>query len=292
MAVVEQELRTTEQVAVPRRPRRSRVNVPAGAGALLWFVVVIVPVYWVVVTSLRTQQNFFGDNPLAVPADPTLDSYLLVFQMGFAQYFVNSGVVTVVAVLLTIFVSLLAAYTIVRNRRPLANRAFSLFLLGLAIPVQSAIIPIFYMITKMGLYDSLTAIILPSAAFAIPITIIIFTSFMRDIPGELFESMRIDGASEWRILWQLVLPLSKPAILTTAIYNGVNVWNNFLFPLVLTQSPGTRTLPLALWTFQGELTINVPAMMAAIVLSALPPLTLYIFGRRQLVAGLTAGFGK
>src|SRR5690606_37159673 len=134
-----------------------------------------------------------------------------------------------------------------------------------------------YMITKMGLYDSLTAIILPSAAFAIPITIIIFTSFMRDIPAELFDSMRIDGASEWRILWQLVVPLSKPAVLTTAIYNGVNVWNNFLFPLVLTQGSGTRTLPLALWTFQGELTINLPAMMAAIVLSALPPLTLYVF---------------
>lgn len=295
MAVVEQERMAPEQARGARGnrgARRRRINLPAGLGALLWFVAVIVPIYWVVVTSLRTQQNFFGDNPLALPADPTLSNYLLVFQMGFSRYFLNSGVVTVAAVALTIFVSLLAAYTIVRNRRPLANRTFSLFLLGLAIPVQSAIIPIFYMITKMGLYDSLTAIILPSAAFAIPITIIIFTSFMRDIPAELFESMRIDGASEWRILWQLVLPLSKPAVLTTAIYNGVNVWNNFLFPLVLTQGPGTRTLPLALWTFQGELTINVPAMMAAIVLSALPPLTLYVFGRRQLVAGLTAGFGK
>lgn len=276
----------------PRGAPSWRVNWPGGIGALLWLVVVVVPIYWVLVTSLRTQQDFFGDHPLAAPAEPTLENYRMVFEAGFARYFLNSGVVTVVAVALTVFVSLLAAYTIVRSGRAWAGRAFSLFLLGLAIPVQSAIIPIFWMITRLGLYDSLTAIILPSAAFAIPITVIIFCSFMRDVPGELFESMRLDGAGEWRILWRLVLPLSKPAILTAAIYNGVNVWNNFLFPLVLTQSEGTRTLPLALWTFQGELTINVPAMMAAVVLSALPPLTLYVFGRRQLVAGLTAGFGK
>ena len=104
--------------------------------------------------------------------------------------------------------------------------------------------------------------------------------------------MRVDGAGDWRMLWQLVLPLSRPALITVAIYNGLNVWNGFLFPLVLTQSAETKVLPLALWTFQGELTINIPAMMAAIVLSALPILTLYVVGRRQLVSGLTAGFGK
>ncbi len=294
MTVLDQAAPPTSEHTPEPAPHRSpwRVNWPGGLGALIWLVVVLVPIYWVVVTSLRTQQGFFGTHPLAPPQEPTLENYLMVFELGFSRYFLNSGIATVLAVTLTVFVSLLAAYTIVRSRRAWAGRAFSLFLLGLAIPVQSAIIPIFYMITKMGLYDTLTAIILPSAAFAIPITVIIFCSFMRDIPAELFESMRLDGAGEWRILWQLVLPLSKPAILTTAIYNGVNVWNNFLFPLVLTQSPDTRTLPLALWTFQGELTINVPAMMAAVVLSALPPLTLYIFGRRQLVAGLTAGFGK
>ncbi|MBB1510602.1 carbohydrate ABC transporter permease [Tessaracoccus sp. MC1756] len=267
-------------------------HLPGWVGAALWLGVVIIPIYWVVVTSFRSQQNFFVDKPLDLPSDPSLANYSLVFEMGFARYFLNSTVVTVGAVALTLFVSLLAAYTIVRNNTPVSRRSLNLFLLGLAIPVQSAIIPIFYMITRMQLYDTLLAIILPSAAFAIPITIIIFTNFLRDIPAELFESMRLDGASESRILWRLVLPLSVPAISTAAIYNGVNVWNNFLFPLVLTQSPDTRVLPLALWTFQGELTINVPAMMAAIVLSALPPLTLYVVGRRHLISGMTAGFGK
>ncbi len=268
------------------------VGTPGWLGALLWLAVVVIPIYWVVVTSLRNQANFFSDHPLSLPAEAQFSNYSMVFEMGFARYFLNSAIVTIGAVALTLFVSLLAAYTIVRNDTPLARGSLSFFLLGLAIPVQAAIIPIFYMITQMRLYDSLLAIILPSAAFAIPITIIIFTNFLRDIPAELFESMRLDGAGETKILWKLVLPLSIPAISTTAIYNGVNVWNNFLFPLVLTQSPQTRVLPLALWTFQGELTINVPAMMAAVVLSAIPPLTLYIVGRRHLIAGMTAGFGK
>ncbi|RAX24380.1 carbohydrate ABC transporter permease [Actinomyces sp. Z3] len=275
-----------------RRRSGPRVNIPGGLGAVLWLLVVVVPIYWVVVTSLRTQQNFFTDGALVPPSNPTLENYAAVFEKGFARFFLNSIIVTVGAVGLTIAVGLMAAYAIVRSRRAIAKRSLGVFLLGLAIPAQSAIIPIFYMITRMRLYDTLLAVILPSTAFAIPVTVLIFTNYLRDIPSELFESMRLDGATEWQILSRLVLPLCVPALSTTAIYNGVNVWNNFLFPLVLTQSPQSRVLPLALWTFQGELTINVPAMMAAIVLSALPILSLYVLGRRQLIAGMTAGFGK
>ena len=279
--------------APPRRRRdRIRPNLPAGVGSLLWLSVVIVPVYWVVVTSLRTQQHFFTDHPLGLPTEPTLDSYRQVIDSGFDRYLLNSVVVTVGAVALTIAVALLAAYTITRNTSRFVARSFSLFLLGLAIPLQAAIVPIFYMITKMGLYDTLLALVLPTAAFAVPITVIILVNFLRDIPKELFESMRVDGAGEWQVLTRLVLPLSRPAIATVAIYDGLNAWNGFLFPLVLTQSPEQRVLPLALWAFQGELTINVPAVMAAVVLSALPIFLLYVIGRRQLVAGLTAGFGK
>lgn len=275
-----------------RRPTRLRTNLPGGVAAWLWFVVVVIPLYWVVVTSLRTQQTFFTDSPWALPSAPTLDNFRLVLGSGFLRYLTNSVLVTTGAVALAVFVSLLAAYTITRNDAAVVRRSFSLFLLGLAIPLQAAIIPIFYMITKTGLYDTLLAVVLPSAAFAIPLTVIILSNFLRDIPAELFDSMRVDGAGDWRMLGQLVLPLSRPALITVAIYNGLNVWNGFLLPLVLTQSPGSKVLPLALWTFQGELTINIPAMMAAIVLSALPILTLYVVGRRQLVSGLTAGFGK
>lgn len=146
--------------------------------------------------------------------------------------------------------------------------------------------------TGIGLYDTLLALILPSAAFALPISVLILSNFMRDVPSELYESMRLDGASNWVILWRLVLPMMRPAIVTICIYNALQVWNGFLFPLILTQSPETRVIPLSLWAFQGEFSVNVPAILAAVVLSTLPLLAVYIFGRKQLIGGLTAGFGK
>lgn len=292
---------TTTTAAAPPRPAtkpsrgpRRRPNLPAGLMGFVWLIITVVPVYYVVITSLKTQSNFFTGNPLLPPTDPTLDSYKLVLQNDFAQYFLNSVIVTVVTVVIAVACSLMAAYAIVRGA--LGSRtirgSFSLFLLGLAIPLQAVIIPIYYMITRLHLYDTLIALILPSVAFAIPLSVIILVNFLRDIPKELYEAMTVDGAKDWRMLRSLVLPLARPAITTVAIYNGLNVWNGFLFPLILTQSPSTRVLPLALWTFQGEFTVNIPAVLAAVVLSTLPILALYIFGRRQLLSGLTAGFGK
>ncbi|MGW3104484.1 carbohydrate ABC transporter permease [Streptomyces sp. NPDC001100] len=282
----------------PAHPRRNplstlrRANPLGAAGGLLWLVIVLVPVYWVLVTSLRTREGFFDANPLSVPSHPTLDNYRQVLDNGFTHYLLNSTLVTVGATLLTVVVSFLAAYAIVRGTNRALRWAFSVFLLGLAIPLQATIIPVYYLIAKAQMYDTLGAIVLPSAAFAIPLTVIILVNFLRDIPDELYESMRADGAGHWRMLWSLALPLSRPALITVVIYDALNVWNGFLFPLILTQSPDKRTLPLFVWSFQGEFTINVPAILAAVVLSTLPILVLYVLGRRQLIGGLTAGFGK
>jgi raffinose/stachyose/melibiose transport system permease protein len=120
----------------------------------------------------------------------------------------------------------------------------------------------------------------------------VLSNFIRDVPKELFESMRVDGATEWRTLWSLAFPMTRPALVTVAIYNGLAIWNGFLLPLILTQSPDQRLLPLALWTFQGQYSVNIPAVLAAVVLTTLPILILYVVGRRQLLSGLTAGFSK
>jgi raffinose/stachyose/melibiose transport system permease protein len=164
--------------------------------------------------------------------------------------------------------------------------------MGLAIPLQATVIPVYLIIIRMGLYDSLLAIILPSIAFAIPLSVLVLSNFVRDVPKELFESMRVDGASEWGMLWRLAFPLTRPALVTVSIFNGLTVWNGFLLPLILTQSPDKRTLPLGLWTFQGQYSVNVPAVLASVVLTTLPILVLYAIGRRQLLGGLTAGFSK
>jgi len=292
----------TQAVVTLERPRRrsrpattrERPNYLGALGGTAWLLFAVIPVYYVVITSLKTQQNFFTDNALLPPAEPSFDNYLLVLQNDFFVYFLNSLIVTIATVVISVAMALMAAYAIVRGARmnPRLRTTFSLFLLGLAIPLQAVIIPIYLMITRAGLYDTLIALVLPSVAFALPLSIVILVNFLRDIPGELFEAMRVDGAGDWRTLTTLVLPLAKPALATVAIYNGLNVWNGFIFPLVLTQSPDKRVLPLALWTFQGEFTANIPAVLAAVVLSTLPIVVLYIFGRRQLLAGLTAGVGK
>ena len=123
--------------------------------------------------------------------------------------------------------------------------------MGLAIPLQAMIIPVYLIIIRLQLYDTLLAIILPSIAFAIPLSVLVLSNFIRDVPKELFESMRMDGATEWGTLWRLAFPLTRPALVTVTIYNGLGIWNGFLLPLILTQSPEQRTLPLALWTLPG-----------------------------------------
>ncbi|WP_416955271.1 carbohydrate ABC transporter permease [Streptomyces sp. Agncl-13] len=288
----------THRAVPPRTVRRNPVpgilrrTLTSGA-TLFWTAIVVVPIYWLVVTSLRSQSDFTSDSPLALPSHPTLDSYRTVLDSDFTTYLINSVVVTAGTVVIAVAVALMAAFSIVRNAGTRFSRvSFRLFLLGLAIPLQAVIIPVYLLIIRMHLYDSLLAIVLPSAAFALPITVMILVSFLRDVPRSLFEAMIVDGAGDWRMLWSLAAPLARPALMTVAVYDGLQVWNGFLFPLILTQSGDKAVLPLALTLFRGQFGIDVPSTMAAVVLSTLPMLALFILARRQLVAGLTAGFSK
>jgi len=292
-------LRAGTREAAGGQKRRSRgrgarrPNWLGGAAGWLWLLIVIVPIYWIVITSFKTQSNYFLTNPFAPPTEPTLENYQLVIENDFIRYFVNSTIVTLGAVVPAVLVSFMAAYAIVRAGDDRILRLVnSLFLMGLAIPLQAAIIPVYLIVIRLHMYDTLAAIILPSIAFAIPLSVLVLSNFIRDVPRELFDSMRVDGASEWGTLRHLAFPLTRPALVTVSIYNGLAIWNGFLLPLILTQSPTQRTLPLALWTFQGQYSVNVPAVLASVVLTAIPILALYIVGRRQLLSGLTAGFSK
>jgi len=292
-------LRAGARQAAGGQKRRSRgrgarrPNWLAGVVGWLWLLIVLLPIYWIVITSFKTQSNYFQTNPLAPPTAPTLENYQVVIEADFARYFINSVIVALGAIVPAVLVSFMAAYAIVRaGDQWLLRSANSLFLMGLAIPLQAAIIPVYLIIIRLHLYDTLLAIILPSIAFAIPLSVLVLSNFIRDVPKELFDSMRVDGASEWVTLWHLAFPLTRPALVTVSIYNGLAIWNGFLLPLILIQSPEQRTLPLALWAFQGQYSVNVPAVLASVVLTTLPILILYVIGRRQLLSGLTAGFSK
>jgi raffinose/stachyose/melibiose transport system permease protein len=275
-----------------RRPVKGHRNYLGGFFGWVWLAIIILPVYYVVITSFKDQGAYFAENPLAPPSPPTFTAYQEVIEAGIGRYFLNSVIVTIGAVVPLVLFSFLASYAIVRGDSRLLRFSRTLFLLGLAIPAQATIVPLYLIITRIQMYDSLGALILPYIAFGIPLTVLILCNFIRDVPRELFESMRLDGCTDWQMAWKLAFPLTKPAIVTVSIYNGLHVWNGFLFALILTQSPDKRVMPLALWAFQGEYTVNIPAVLAAVVLTTLPILVLYVVGRRQLLRGLTAGFGK
>ncbi|MFG2147232.1 carbohydrate ABC transporter permease [Streptomyces sp. NPDC048696] len=285
--------RPTRRTRPRRRPvLKRRPDLAGGAAAAVWLVVVAVPLYYVVGASLRTRSDYLDTGPFSPPSHPVLSNYGTVFDSGFGHYLVNNVLVTVSVVAMVLGLAMPAAYAVVRSRSRLVSTGFSVLLMGLAIPAQATIIPVYLIITRLRLYDTLAAIVLPSAAFALPMAILVLSSTLRDIPSELYEAMTVDGAGAARVFWTLVVPLTRPGLITVGIYTALGAWNGFLFPLVLTQSDTKRTLPLGLWNFQGQHGIDVPATMAAVVLSLLPLLGAYLVGRRHLLSGLTAGFGK
>src|SRR5919112_1878190 len=158
--------------------------------------------------------------------------------------------------------------------------------------LNTVIVTVFYLINTVGLYDNLLGVILPTAAFALPICTIILSGTMRDITPELYEAMAMDGATPARSFLRLVLPLSKGGLSTIAVFSALQAWNGFLFPLILTQSESTRVVTLGLFNFQTQFGINIPGLLAAVTLSMVPVLLAYLFARRALVQGLMGAGGK
>ena len=255
--------------------------------ALVWLSIVLAPLFFMLVTSLRPQGDYLIGNPWW-PTHWTIANYEAVLSGRFATYFINSVIVTVAAVGIQLPVCLLAAFSLARGNQAVSGRVLTVLLIGLAIPVQAALIPLFLIVTRLGLYDTLWAVIIPVVAFNIPITILILLTYLRDIPSDLFDAIELDGASPLRILRDLVVPLAAPALGTVGIYNALSAWNSFLFPLILTQSTEQRVLSVGLFDFKNDHAVAVPQLLAAVLLSTLPLLVAYLIGRRQLLRGLAA----
>jgi raffinose/stachyose/melibiose transport system permease protein len=254
--------------------------------ATVWLVIVIGPLYYMILASFRTQGTYLTSSPWVPSGGLSVSSYSTVFGAGLGRYLLNSVLLTAVCIVLTVTISMGAAFRIVRRSSKAVSAAFVVMLFGLAIPIQAIIVPIYVLIYKMHLYDTLVALILTLSAAAIPVSVLIMVSFVRDIPRELINAMLIDGGNEWTVFRRLIWPLSRPVIATLSIYNGLNVWNNFLLPLVLTQSSSVAVLPLGLTKLEGLYSINVPAVMAGVLLSVLPLLALFVLMRRQVMNSL------
>jgi xylobiose transport system permease protein len=269
-----------------------RLNWGGGLGAAIWLMLVCVPLYAVLAGALQQRDSYLDAGPLALPSSLTFENFTGAFDGGFGRALLNTAVVTGGSVAIVLALAVPAAYAIVRSPNRFVSGSFRLFLLGLAIPAQATIIPVYLLITRLHLYDTLIGIILPTAAFALPLSALVLAGSLRDVPGELYDAMALDGAGPVRTFRSLVLPLGRSGIVTVAIYTALQAWNGFLFPLVLTQSEEQRVMTLFLWRYTGEFGVNVPGLMAAVLLSALPFFVLYLFARRWLVAGLAGAGGK
>ncbi len=274
------------------RSRAKRSNPVAGVASFVWLLIVIIPIYAMITTSLAGPEEAAGRNALEPPKNPTLDNYGLVLESGFPHYLLNTVLAALGVVAIVVVLSVPLSYVAVRNRGFWSGGAFRLFLLGVAIPAQAVVVPLYLMITKLEIYDSLWAIVLPTAAFAMPVSVLILTGTLRDISEESYEAMSLDGASPTRMLFQLVIPLSKGGISTVVIYSALQAWNGFLFPLIFTQSEEPRVLTLGLYNYVSQFGVNIPALLASVVLSGVPIFVVYLVARRALVSGMMGVGGK
>ncbi|GAA3771712.1 carbohydrate ABC transporter permease [Streptomyces phyllanthi] len=283
-----------EESAPSRRHRHwtRRANPVAGLGSFLWLVVVIVPVYAMLSASLTGQDKALTGNPLKPPTSPTLDNYNTVLRSGFGHLLSNTAIVAVAVVGIVLVLSIPLAYVAVRTRNSWSNAALRLFLLGVAIPAQAVVVPLYLLIAKLDLYDTLLAVVLPTAAFAMPVSVLVLVGTLRDVSEDLYEAMALDGASPLRMLFQLTIPLAKGGISTVVIYAALQAWNGFLFPLIFTQSDGPRVLTLGLFNYVSQFGVNIPALLASVVLSGIPIFVVYLVARRALVGGLMGVGGK
>ncbi len=280
----------------PQQVPRLRPNLSGRLGtvllAALWLLVTTLPFLFLVFTTFKSQTDIYSTPIWALPKTFDLSNYLLVLQGSFFTYLRNSVVVVAVSIVITLLMSSMAAFAFARLKFRFSGPLFGLIVAGLIVPVHVTLIPIYLLTRSMGLYDTVFALIGPYVAFSLPISIFILTEFMRQIPREMEESAQIDGCGPVRMFTSIFLPLTMPGLATVAIYNGISMWNEFIFAYVLTSTPAHRTLPLAIWDFQSEHSANMPAILAVVTLTALPLIVAYIFGQERIIKGLMAGSVK
>lgn len=257
--------------------------------ALFWLAVAGAPFLFMVLSTLKEQFEVLTSGVFALPKGLYLKNYLGVIGGNFYRYFVNSLIVVAISMFTLLFISACASYPLSRFKFRLRKPIFSLIVAAMAVPIHVTLIPLFIMTKNLGIYDSIWALMGPYIAFNLPISVFILTTFMATIPKELEEAAEIDGCGKFRTFFEVIIPLSKPGLATLAIYNSVNMWNEFSFALILTQSVENRTLPLAIWEYQGQYSMNVPMIMTVLTLSVLPMVIAFIIGQDKLIKGMMAG---
>ncbi|ACL75389.1 carbohydrate ABC transporter permease [Ruminiclostridium cellulolyticum] len=259
----------------------------------VWALVTTFPFLFMAFTSFKqTNELFQGPTIFALPKSLYLDNYTEILTGNFFIYFKNSILVCAIGLILLLASSAMASYVFSRLKFKINKVLFAIVIACMAIPIHATLIPVFLLTKDVKLYDNIIGLIGPYVAFNIPVSVFILTGFMKGIPVELEQAADVDGAGKVRTFLEIILPLSMPGLATLAIYNGINMWNEFVYAFVLTSSVKSRTLPLAIWEYQGQYGVDIPMVMTILTLSALPMIIVFIFCQEKLIKGMMAGAVK
>ncbi|WP_295807806.1 carbohydrate ABC transporter permease [uncultured Nitratireductor sp.] len=269
-------------------------SIAAHAVLATYTVIALFPVFVIVVNAFKSRKAIFR-TPLEFPNAETfsLVGFETVLKQGdFLLYFQNSFVVTVVSLFMVLLFGAMAAFALAEYRFK-GNSLMGLYLaLGIMIPIRLGTVAILQMMAASGLVNTLTSLILVYTAQGLPLAIFILSEFMRQVSDDLKNAGRIDGLSEYRIFFRLVLPLVRPAMATVAVFTMIPIWNDLWFPLILAPAEATKTITLGAQVFIGQFVTNWNAVLAALSLAILPVLILYLIFSRQLIRGITSGAVK
>lgn len=277
--------------------KRQKSHAPWIKKSLLYFalaassLLMLVPFYWSVSTSFKMEQFVFANPPQWLPDPFTFENYYYVFtRIPFPRYLFNSIFVAVAATLGHVFFDTLAGYSFAKLRYPGRDKLFFILLLGLMVPFQVNIIPLYRIMAAFHWLDGYQALIIPQITSIFGI--FLMRQFMNSIPDELLDAARIDGCRELDVFWRIVFPLSLPGIATLVIFTFMDIWNAFLWPRLVINSEKMFTLPLGLAQLQAKNTSTWGQIMAGIVLTALPMIIIFLLMQRQFISGMTEGAVK
>ena len=254
-------------------------------------IFMLMPFLWMVSTSLKSRTDVFSEfPPLLIPSTIYWENYeTALTSVPFDRFYLNSIIVAIAVTIIQLFTSSLAAFAFARLKFRGRDALFILYLIGLMIPFPVLLLPNFIIIRELGWFDTLWALIIPPSFSAF--STFLMRQYYRGIPLDFDEAARIDGASTLRIWWNIILPNSKPVLAALSIFIFLNVWNDFLWPLVVTNSVEMRTIPVGLSYFQGQYGVNWELLMAAAVVAMLPVLIVYFFAQNTIIKGMSVSGG-
>src|SRR5215210_9606122 len=261
---------------------------------IIWCLLVVVPLLWVILSSFKTSSEIFA-SPFGLPASWNFTNYRNAWTTaGIGSFFFNSVIVVAGALFLTMLFGAMSAYVLARFQFPGSRLLYYLMLAGLTFPIFLAIVPLFFVLRGIGLLNTLPGLILTYAAFAFPFTVFFLHAFFRSLSRSISEAAAMDGAGEWRIFFQIMLPMARPGLATVAILNFVGLWNQFLLPDALNTNPQNYVLTQGMASFasQAGYSVDFGALFAAVVITVVPVLIVYMIFQRQLQGSVSQGTNK